>query len=1021
MSAEPISAPPPSTPATLGSAAVQQAPTVNLKWSDLQLFAGKVVDSSEIREIRQALSELLALKEGVGSNQQIQEKKATLKAAVERGVKKDPKSVLKFLFGFTQISENRHGIEIISEIRSSFVQRDPELAIALLDQAPNEFGRSCLANAIGSEWAASDLKAAFAWANQQTDSKIKSAILEGVISSWAKTDLQGAFAYAQSLPPGDSQDSTIRDVFKKAAQGDQGALAMMQSLSAGRTKDLAAEGISFYMTLNDPRAAWDLASGIADSGLRSIAEQRVLIQLGFGSLTDPDVATQWMQSLPEGKTKDMLSKIISGQMSRNHPQVAFDIASGIGNSDLRTTALKYVVEQWSIVEQWSKKDPAAATQWINSSSLPQEVKTQLLGLAASNAPAQTPTPSQPPGYVDEAPLPKGWPKPGPYDQVSEKSYPSYRAAFTTENRENGAFRTLFSHLQKNDIPMTAPVEISMAEGDGQNLRQTSLAFLYQDTTVGKTGADGAKIEVRDVPAMKTLSYTWQGDRNEANIAKAKAALEAALKDRKTEAKGFRLLGYNGPGVPELKRTWELQAILSTSALATSPVPTSGSAPQPPTVDVEKQKLQPAAGEKFDPSEIRQALSELLALKEGVGSIEQIQEKKATLKAAVERGIKKYPKSVIKLLFGFEQFISKRGTSSSGPYITDEVRSFIQRDPELAIALLDEVPNEFGRSILVNSIGSTWAESDLKAALAWANQQTDSKIKNKIIVGVISIWAKTNFEAALAYVQSLPPGASQDGLISLAFSQAAFKANSVQGAIAMMQSLPAGRTKDLAASGISSSMSQAPTTAEPQAAMDIATGIGDSEMRTNAQANVILRWFARDRAAAMQCMQSLPVGPTRDLAAMYIASDLSMRKIEDRPAAVNMASGIGDTKMRTDTLKIAVQFWYRVDPAASIQWMQTLPVGPTKDSAVIGISLGKSYADPQAAMNMASGIADSDIRTEAQEEIVEEWSMKDPAAVTQWINSSSLPQDVKTQLLAKTQLLPENPLPLPIIVPPSRRR
>ncbi len=182
-------------------------------------------------------------------------------------------------------------------------------------------------------------------------------------------------------------------------------------------------------------------------------------------------------------------------------------------------------------------------------------------LAASNAPAQTPTPSQPPAYVDEAPLPKGWPKPGPYDQVSEKSYPSYRAAFTTENRENGAFGTLFSHLQKNDIPMTAPVEIAMAEGDGQNLRQTSLAFLYQDTGVGKTGADGAKIEVRDVPAMKTLSYTWQGDRNEANIAKAKSALEAALKDRKIEAKGFRLLGYNGPSIPEIKRTWELQALL----------------------------------------------------------------------------------------------------------------------------------------------------------------------------------------------------------------------------------------------------------------------------------------------------------------------------------------------------------------------------------------------------------------------------------------------------------------------------
>ena len=73
------------------------------------------------------------------------------------------------------------------------------------------------------------------------------------------------------------------------------------------------------------------------------------------------------------------------------------------------------------------------------------------------------------------------------------------------------------------------------------------------------------------------------------------------------------------------------------------------------------------------------------------------------------------------------------------------------------------------------------------------------------------------------------------------------------------------------------------------------------------------------------------------------------------------------------------------------------------------------------MNMASGIADSDIRTDALKIAVEEWSQRDRAAATQWINSSSLPQEVKTQLLAKAQLLPENPLPLPIIVPPSRSR
>ena len=147
---------------------------------------------------------------------------------------------------------------------------------------------------------------------------------------------------------------------------------MMRSLPEGRDKELAAEGISYYMANEDPRAAWDLASGIADSGLRPRAEQRVFIALRFGALTDPDAATQWMQSLPPGPPKDTLSEIIRGTMAQDHPQAAMDIAAGIGDSNRRTDAQK------NVVKQWSKKDPAAATQWIKSSALPQEVKTQLL-------------------------------------------------------------------------------------------------------------------------------------------------------------------------------------------------------------------------------------------------------------------------------------------------------------------------------------------------------------------------------------------------------------------------------------------------------------------------------------------------------------------------------------------------------------------------------------------------------------------------------------------------------------------
>ena len=165
-----------------------------------------------------------------------------------------------------------------------------------------------------------------------------------------------------------------------------------------------------------------------------------------------------------------------------------------------------------------------------------------------------------PAYVDEAPLPAGWPQPGPNDRVTEKKYPACRAALAKGGGETLTFWTLFAHLQRNDIPMTAPVEKSMVAADGK-LRQESMAFLYQSDKVGTLGPDGEKVAVRDIPAIKALSYAWQGNDSEENITKAKAALDGGLAARKAKARSFRLLGYNGPGTPRDKRTWELQAVL----------------------------------------------------------------------------------------------------------------------------------------------------------------------------------------------------------------------------------------------------------------------------------------------------------------------------------------------------------------------------------------------------------------------------------------------------------------------------
>lgn len=163
-------------------------------------------------------------------------------------------------------------------------------------------------------------------------------------------------------------------------------------------------------------------------------------------------------------------------------------------------------------------------------------------------------------YVDEAPLPEKWPRPGPYGEVVAKTYPAYRGAFTEGRGETVSFFTLFTHIKRHDIPMTSPVEIVLGVRSG-TLDQEGMAFLYRSPETGATGADGSKVEVRDVAESEALSYAWRGEDSDENRAVARKSLEAALDSRDLEAAGFRLFGYNGPSTPEANRTWELQALL----------------------------------------------------------------------------------------------------------------------------------------------------------------------------------------------------------------------------------------------------------------------------------------------------------------------------------------------------------------------------------------------------------------------------------------------------------------------------
>lgn len=186
----------------------------------------------------------------------------------------------------------------------------------------------------------------------------------------------------------------------------------------------------------------------------------------------------------------------------------------------------------------------------------------LLGVALSWGAAQASEgpyghPDDPEGYVAEAPLPEGFPRPGPIGEAVVKQYPAARMAA----HEGAQFMRLFGHISREDIPMTAPVLMEgMVAGD-ETPGVPMMAFYYPSMATGEAGADAVdgSVEVVDSEPMTVVSYAFFGARNAAQLTEAMAAIEGLIEDRGLAKVGSpRIMGYNGPGVPWRRKLVEVQ-------------------------------------------------------------------------------------------------------------------------------------------------------------------------------------------------------------------------------------------------------------------------------------------------------------------------------------------------------------------------------------------------------------------------------------------------------------------------------
>ncbi|MEZ6071609.1 MAG: heme-binding protein [Pirellulales bacterium] len=181
------------------------------------------------------------------------------------------------------------------------------------------------------------------------------------------------------------------------------------------------------------------------------------------------------------------------------------------------------------------------------------------------------------------PLPVGYPPPTPPGAIEIKSYPRVRRATVSgtgqgpDGMRNSAagFWPLFAHIKRRGIAMTAPVEIeyqglevddgdSAAEaetgGDGDRSARTwSMSFLYRTADAGPAESY-AGIEVADTEPLTVFAVGLAGDATREAIDAALGQLNQAVRaSRHWQQQGPpRIMGYNGPDVPEPERWSEVQ-------------------------------------------------------------------------------------------------------------------------------------------------------------------------------------------------------------------------------------------------------------------------------------------------------------------------------------------------------------------------------------------------------------------------------------------------------------------------------
>lgn len=292
------------------------------------------------------------------------------------------------------ITESRMGEYAM--LLSAWAKTDP---IAALEYAKANTGNNFATNTILTSWAATDAEGAIRWAETNHQGDEPNPYFAGIIRSLAETDPLRATDLLTSMPRsverGEALDAMVPHLLR---QGTEATRSWIEGLSDDALKNGAMLRVAERLAANDPAgtAEWLLANP------GDAAQRRIDDVYSVWARQDEQAAMASMVSLPPGENRSNALRGLVTSVASENPSAAVSIMDRFP-ADVTDRVVQHfiwhsfgtdpstAVNQISriadqndrdqmyrrAVGRWLENDSAAATAWLQSNPLPQNVMDEL--------------------------------------------------------------------------------------------------------------------------------------------------------------------------------------------------------------------------------------------------------------------------------------------------------------------------------------------------------------------------------------------------------------------------------------------------------------------------------------------------------------------------------------------------------------------------------------------------------------------------------------------------------------------